>query len=97
MQVARALHIEYRDVNIRVTGAFSREGSVIAGDAKAICDSIKTELSLNCDEPPELVAHLIRMAEATCFAIAALRNPSSLDLETTVNGAPFDIAAFADR
>jgi hypothetical protein len=91
VQVARALHIEPKNVRITITAGYSREGSVIAGDARTRCDSIKTELSLDSDEPPGRVAQLIRMAEATCFTLTALRNPSPVALEATVNGQPFDV------
>lgn len=90
MQVARALHIEPQNVRITVTARYSRAGSVLAGNASTTCDSIKTELALDSDEPPERVAQLIKMAEATCFTIAALRNSAPVALETTVNGRPFD-------
>jgi hypothetical protein len=30
------------------------------------------------------------MAEATCFTMAALRNPAPVALEATVNGQPFN-------
>ena len=92
MQVARALHIEPKNVRLKVTARYYREGSVLAGNAKTMCDSIKTELSLDSDEPPERVAQLIKMAEATCFTIAALRNPVPVALAATVNGRPFDPA-----
>jgi hypothetical protein len=90
VQVARALHIQPRNVRITVTARYAREGSVIAGDARTHCDAIKTALSLDSDEPPERVAQLIKMAEATCFTLAALRNPAPVALEATVNGQPFD-------
>jgi hypothetical protein len=90
VQVARALHIEPKNVRIKVTARYRREGSVLAGNARTMCDSIKTELSLDSDEPPERVAQLIKMSEATCFTIAALRNPAPVELEATVNGQPFD-------
>ena len=90
MQVARALHIEPKNVRIKITARYSRQGSVMAGDAHTLCDSIKTELALDSDEPPERVSQLIKMAEATCFTLAALRNPSPVTLEATVNGQPFD-------
>jgi len=90
VQVARALHIEPHNVRITVTARYHREGSVLAGNARTACDSIKTELSLDSDEPPERVAQLIKMAEATCFTITALRNVSPVALEATVNGRPFN-------
>jgi hypothetical protein len=90
VQVARALHIEPKNVCIKVTARYHREGSVLAGNAHTMCDSIKTELSLDSDQPPERVAQLIKMAEATCFTLAALRNPAPVALEATVNGQAFD-------
>jgi hypothetical protein len=90
VQVARALHIEPKNVCIKVTARYHREGSVLAGNAHTMCDSIKTVLSLDSDEPPERVAQLIKMAEATCFTLAALRNPAPVALEATVNGQAFD-------
>jgi hypothetical protein len=36
------------------------------------------------------VAQLIKMAEATCFTLAALRNAAPVALEAAVNGQPFD-------
>jgi hypothetical protein len=90
VQVARALHIEPKHVRINITARYSREGSVIAGNAHTLCDAIETELSLDSDEPPERVAQLIKMAEATCFTIAALRNQAPVALKAMVNGQPFD-------
>jgi hypothetical protein len=90
VQVARALHIEARNVRITITAKYSREGSVIAGNAHMRRDSINTELSLDSDEPSERVAQLIKMAEATCFTLSALRNAAPVALESAVNGQPFD-------
>jgi organic hydroperoxide reductase OsmC/OhrA len=90
VQVARALRIEPKNVRITVTARYSRAGSVLAGDATTTCDSIHTALSLDSEEPPERIAQLITMAEATCFTMAALRNPAPVALEATVNGQPFN-------
>jgi hypothetical protein len=89
VQVARALHIEPKNVRITFTARYAREGSVIGGSAGTRCDSITTELALDSDEPPEGVAQLIKMAEATCFTLTALRNPVPVALEATVNGQSF--------
>ena len=93
MQVAQALKIEPRNVRIKVTAKYFREGSVIQGTARVVCDGIRTELSLDSDEPPERVAHLIMMAEASCFTMAALRNNTPCELVSTLNGQPFDVPA----
>ncbi|HEY7060071.1 MAG TPA: hypothetical protein VII06_01220 [Chloroflexota bacterium] len=91
MQVAQTLKMEPRNVRIKVTAKYYREGSVLQGTAKVTCDSICTELSLDSDEPPDRVAHLIRMAEASCFTMAALRNTTPCDLVSSVNGQPFAV------
>jgi hypothetical protein len=56
-----------------------------------MCDSMTTELSLDSDEPPERIAQLIKMAEATCFTMATLRNSAPVGLDATVNGQPFNL------
>jgi len=92
VQVARTLKMEPRNVRIKVDAKFFREGSVIAGTAKSHCDSIVTDLQLESDEPAERIAQLIRMAEASCFTMAALRNVAPVELCATVNGSPFEVA-----
>ncbi len=93
MQVAQAIKIEPRNVRITVIAKYFRDGSVIQGTAMATCDGIRTELALESDEPPERVAHLIRMAEANCYAMAAIRGIAPCELASTVNGQPFDATA----
>jgi hypothetical protein len=48
---------------------------------------------MDSDEPAERVAHLIRMAEASCYTMAALRNVVPVELSATVNGARFEVSA----
>jgi hypothetical protein len=93
VQVAQVMKITPRNVRIKVTARYFREGSVLQGTARVTCDSVHTDLSLDSDEPPERIAHLIRMAEASCFTMAALRNNTPCELASTVNGQPFDILA----
>ena len=93
MQVAHTLKIEPRNVRIRVTGQWGREGSVLQGDVRSFCEGITTELSLDCDEPPERIAQLIKLAEATCYTMATLRDPVEAHLVATVNGEPFPEAS----
>ena len=87
--MAHVLKVEASNVKIKVTSQFSREGSLIAGTVTTTCDSVTTELALESDEPEERVAHLIRMAEASCFTMAALRQSVPCELVATVNHEPF--------
>jgi hypothetical protein len=91
VQVAHTLKIEPRNVAIKVTASYRREGSIMAGTAHVQCDKVTTELTLDCDESPERIAQLIKMAEASCYTMAALRQPVDAELIPTVNGEPFDI------
>ena len=72
-------------------GLYSRTGSILAGDIEAFADSITTELSLDSDEPPERVTQLVKLAEASCFTIAALRKPTPVELQVTLNGERFQV------
>lgn len=83
------------NVHVRVAGKFSTEGSVLRGDRKAIAGGYKVEVSLDSNEPRERIGQLIREAEASCFAIAALRNPTPVDLTAALNGRPFDLKGAA--
>jgi len=85
--------MEPKNVRITVESKFFREGSVLAGTAKSYCDSIVTELQLDSDEPRDRVLQLIRMAEASCFTMAALRNVMPVELSASVNGQPFEVIA----
>ena len=85
--------MEPRNVNIRVIAKWGRAGSILKGDVTSTCEGITTEISLDCDESPERIAHLIKMAEATCYTMATLRNPVEAHLIATVNGEPFPEAS----
>ena len=85
--------MEPQNVRITVESRFFRDGSALAGTAKSHCDSIITRLEMNSHEPQERVGQLIRMAEASCFTMAALRNVAPVELEASVNGQPFPAAA----
>jgi hypothetical protein len=78
-------------IRIRVEARYHREGSVLRGDAATVCDGINTELHFESDATDERNRHLARMAEATCFTMAALRQPVSCLLAVTVNGSRLDL------
>jgi hypothetical protein len=73
---------------IRIRGKYFAEGSLLRNTRKAMADSIVVEVALDSDAPPERGAQLIKEAEAGCYTIGALRNPSPVDLVATLNGKP---------
>ena len=56
--------MEPRNVAIKVTARYKRDGSVIQGDASVSCEGVTTELTLDCDDTTERIDQLIRMAES---------------------------------
>jgi hypothetical protein len=86
VQVARTLNMQPRAVRIRVETRFHREGSVLRGDASTVCDGVRTELHFESDDTEERNQQLARMPEASCYAMAALRQPVDCRFDATVNG-----------
>lgn len=44
---------------------------------------------LDTEESPDKIAPLLKEAEAACYTIGSLRNPSPVGVSATVNGKPF--------
>lgn len=91
MSVARTLKVSYSNPRIRVTAQYARDGSIIAGTIRSWCESIRTELDLDSDEPAERVAQLIRLAEASCFTLGTVSGSIPTELVATVNGQPIEV------
>ena len=85
------MKVEVRNVRVKVTAQYRRSGSVLAGTIQSGCEQVRTELHLDSDEPAERVAELIRAAEASCFTIGALRQPTPCELVAVVNEESFDL------
>jgi hypothetical protein len=85
------MKMSVRNVRVKVTAQYHRAGSVLAGTAKAGCDSVRTELHLDSDEPADRVAQLIRMSEESCYTIGAIREPTPCELVAVVNDKPFAV------
>ena len=79
------------ELRVRVTAHYHRAGSILAGTATAGCDSIRTDVQLQSKEPDERIAELIRVAENSCYAIGALREPVPTELAVELNGRPLTV------
>jgi organic hydroperoxide reductase OsmC/OhrA len=80
------MKLPIRNVRVKVSARYHRAGSILAGTATAGCDSIRTDVQLESDEPEERIAELIRVAENSCYTIGALRNPVPTELTVELNG-----------
>ena len=72
-------------------------GSVLKGTVYNRWDSVDTHLSIECDAPPDRVAHLIRNAKAGCFAEGLITQAVPLNSTIEVNGKPFEIEGVTTR
>ena len=68
-------------------------GSVLQGTVYNRWDGVDTHLSIECDGPPDRVAHLLRNAKAGCFAEGLITQSVPLNSTIEVNGKAFDLPA----
>jgi hypothetical protein len=66
-------------------------GSVLKGTVFNRWDGVDTHLAIECDAPPDRIAHLLRNAKAGCFAEGLITQPVPLNSTLEVNGQPFTI------
>jgi hypothetical protein len=85
------MKLDVRNVKVKVTAQYHRAGSVLAGTAEAGADWVRTDLQLDSDAPQDRVAELVRMAEASCYTIGTIREPTPCELAVTLNGELFEV------
>ena len=66
-------------------------GSVLKGTVYNRWDGVDTHLSVECDAPPEKIAHLLKNAKAGCFAEGLITQAVPLTSTIEVNGRPFPL------
>lgn len=75
---------------IFVTARFKNEGSVLRETVRAQGLGVETRCEITSSEAPEKLAKVVRNAEAGCYVIQTIRQPTPVKSEYTLNGAPFD-------
>ena len=73
-----------------VTARFKNEGSVLRETVQAQGLGVETRCEITSREPAEKVAKVVRNAEAGCYVIQTIRQPTSVKSEYLLNGAAFD-------
>jgi uncharacterized OsmC-like protein len=87
--VARRQNLDL-SVKITIDGEYFSEGSLLRGDRKAGAESIQIEVSVDGDYPADLISRMVAEAEAGCFTLNALRNPSPVTVNAKLNGSPVE-------
>jgi organic hydroperoxide reductase OsmC/OhrA len=85
-------HIE--KARVLVTARFRNEGSVLRETVQARAMGVVTHCDITSREPAEKIAKVLRNAEAGCYVLQTIRNPTEVKSEYTVNGAAFEPESF---
>jgi organic hydroperoxide reductase OsmC/OhrA len=75
---------------VLVTARFKNEGSVLRETVRAEGLGVETRCEITSMEPAEKIAKLLRNAEAGCYVIQTIRNPTEVKSQYTLNGATFE-------
>jgi len=85
-QVATRKKLILRNEQVKVIGHFHEQGSVLAGTAAGFCDGFEVEVEIESDEPPEVIAGLVRLARQMCFTEQALAGQTPVKVTPWLNG-----------
>jgi organic hydroperoxide reductase OsmC/OhrA len=80
-----------------VTARFKNEGSVLRETVQAQGLGVETRCEISSGEPAEKVAKVVRNAEAGCYVIQTIRQPTTVTSEYLLNGEALDPQAYNKR
>jgi organic hydroperoxide reductase OsmC/OhrA len=80
-----------------VTARFKNEGSVLRETVQAQGLGVETRCEITSSEAPEKIAKVVRDAEAGCYVIQTIRQPTQVKSEYVLNGAAFDPEAYKKK
>jgi hypothetical protein len=72
-------------------------GAVHAGTIESGISSITSDLEIESDESPELIAALVQNAKAGCYAESALSQPMEIISTVQFNGKQLDYRSYPKR
>ena len=80
------LKLQLQDVRIDQSTRFYREGSVLGGTVTSGSLGVSVQVNVQSPEPPDRIAHLIRVARNSCFSHGALAEPVVIETNVRLNG-----------
>ncbi len=87
------LKVNLRNQKVTVRSGFRTDGSVLQGTVQASVVDFEIDFEVESDDPPDRVAHCIRAAEAGCFVMQAVVQPTKVIRKVLLNGAELEIEA----
>ena len=85
------MKLTLNDPKVTVRSGFRTDGSVLRGTVQASTVDFEVEFDVASDDPPDRIAACIRAAEAGCFVMQAVKNPTEVKRIVRLNGAEIDI------
>jgi hypothetical protein len=79
-------HISKAKVSVKAR--FKSEGSVLRETVQAVGLGFETRCELESDEPADKVAAVVRNAENGCYVMQTILQPTPVERQFTLNGAP---------
>lgn len=87
------MKIKVNSARVDVTARFGRGGSVLNHSVFANCVGVDVHLQVDSRESPERISGLLRNAEAGCYVMQALANPTPVTATFELNGVPLKAVA----
>lgn len=87
------MKIEIKNARVVVRSRFRTDGSVLKETIKGSTQGFEIDIEVESEDSPERVAALVRNAEDGCFVMQAIKNPTEVKKNVTLNGAPLDVEA----
>ena len=78
---------------VDVTAQFTRSGAILDHTIEAGCAGVQLHLHVESTEPRERISGLLRNAEAGCYVMQALANPTPVVATYELNGEPIEAMA----
>jgi len=84
------MKVSLADAKVTVRSGFRTDGSVLRGTVKARPVDFEVEFDVTSDNPPDRVAACVRAAEAGCFVMQTIIEPTEVTRTVRLNGTAID-------
>jgi uncharacterized OsmC-like protein len=88
---AEMMKVPLKHASVDVKSRFRTDGSVLRETVKGSALGFELHIHVESDAPEARIAALIRAAEAGCFAMQTVINPTEVTHHVTLNGKPLDL------
>ena len=93
----RMLKADISEARCRVYADFEAGGSVLAGTVDSWCSGVTTEVEIESDESPELIAAVLHNADRGCYIRATVRSATNVVTTVELNGELLDLSQYPSR